>query len=275
MNTEVYLFGESGKGYTQYIDDSTKTLFQLIARKAEAGCQLIIHRAGTLMYYSYIHRLGPAKSNNIYIGLSYVINDELLVGIDGLCNIFRETIKELVTDGVIFTYKVDFSKSKSKGPYIDFAVSEIYKAGEDYLQQVSDGLKDKIARLETRALPVADLSVSITETKCFGNLPSDEADIVKSLSAYSTISITDTKDIELPRPRLNTIVLPGFWRGCILDIRAAFCSRDYWKSILLVLLLLVLLFVGIYVMSLFDLPKWAVWIFAGCYGLFAEYLLRD
>lgn len=273
MNTEVYLFGESGKGYTQYIDDSTKTLFQSIARKAEAGSQLIIHRAGTLMYYSYIHRPGPAKSNNIYVGLSYVINDELLVGIDGLCNIFRETIKELVTDGVILTCKVDLSKSKSKGPYIDLAVSEFYKAGEDYLQQVSDGLKDKIARLETRALPVADLSVSITETKCFGNLPSDEADIVKSLSAYSTISITDTKDIELPSPRLK--VLPGFWRSWIRAFRAAFRSRDYWKSILQFVLLLVLIFVGIYVMSLFDLPKWAVWIFAGCYCLFAEYLLRD
>lgn len=273
MNTEVYLFGESGKGYTQYIDDSTKTLFQSIARKAEAGSQLIIHRAGTLMYYSYIHRPGPAKFNK-YIGLSYVINDELLVGIDGLCNIFRETIKELVTDGVILTCTVDFSKSKSKGPYIDLAVSELYKAGEDYLQQVSDGLKDKIAGLETRALPVADFSVSITETKCFGNLPSDETDIVKSLSAYSTISITDTKDIELPRYH-SKIVLPGFWRSCIRGIRAAFRSRDTWKSILQYVLLLVLLFGGIYVMSFFDLPKWAVWIFAGCYFLFVEYWSRD
>ena len=80
MNADVYLFGDLGNGYTQYIDDNSRELFKSIASKSKANSQLVIHRDDTLMYYSYVRRLRyEESSNNRYIGISYVLNNRFIV----------------------------------------------------------------------------------------------------------------------------------------------------------------------------------------------------
>ena len=51
MNVDLYLFGDFGNGYTQYIDDNTRVKFKSFVEKAKAKSQLIINRDDALIYY--------------------------------------------------------------------------------------------------------------------------------------------------------------------------------------------------------------------------------
>ena len=105
MNVDVYLFGDLGNGYTQYIDDDTRTIFKSVAAKSNANSQLIIQRDETLMYYIYVRRLQDSESSNIrYLGICYALNNRFIKDIDGLFTIFEGAITTITSRGNLLEY---------------------------------------------------------------------------------------------------------------------------------------------------------------------------
>ena len=189
MNAEVYLFGDLGEGYTQYIDDSTRTLFRSMVGKAKANSQLIIYREDTLMYYTYIRRLRSAESSNRYIGISYALNNRFISDFDGLFSIFEGAVTTIVFRGVILEYTYDGNITSSLG--------KIHKAKSEFTQ-ISAYLKaelDSFMAGKNDTLPLLDYSINTSETKSFRHTDS-KAEIIKALSTFPNVIIVKDNDYE-------------------------------------------------------------------------------
>lgn len=183
MNIDVYLFGDLGKGYTQYINDDRRTLFESIAYESEAISQLIIHRDDTLMYYIYIRRLYSAEFlNNVYIGISYVLNNRFIRDIDGLFNIFEGAITTIVSRGVLLKYT-------NNGDIIPSA-SMIYNAKSEFAH-ISAYLKNELEMFlegKNDILPPLNYAINTFESTTF-KFNDSRKEILEALSEFPTIYI--------------------------------------------------------------------------------------
>lgn len=189
MNAEVYLFGDLGEGYTQYVDDSTRALFRSMVSKAKANSQLIIYREDTLMYYTYIRRLRSAESSNRYIGISYALNNRFISDFDGLFTIFEGAVTTIVSRGVILEYTNDGDITSSLG--------KIHKAKSEFAQ-ISAYLKaefDTFMAGKNDTLPLLDYSINTSETKSFHHTDS-KSEIIKALSTFPNVIIIKDNDYE-------------------------------------------------------------------------------
>lgn len=190
MNADVYLFGDLGNGYTQYIDDNSRELFKSIASKSKANSQLVIHRDDTLMYYSYVRRLqNEESSNNRYIGISYVLNNRFIYDIDGLFAIFEGAITTIVSRGVILEYTDDGK--------IVASVGKLYNAKSEFAH-ISAYLKNELDSFmagKNDALPPLDYSISTSERKTFTYKDARE-EIISALSTFPTVYIFKDENCE-------------------------------------------------------------------------------
>lgn len=187
MNAEVYIFGDLGDGYTQYVDDCTRTLFKSIVSMSKANSQLVIRREETLMYYIYVRRLRSAESSNMYIGISYAINNSFVRDIDGLFSIFEGAITTIVARGVILEFTDDGGVTSSLG--------KIHKAKSEFAQ-ISAYLKAEIDSFmagKNDALPLLDYSINTSESKTFRYTDSKD-DIIAALATFPNIIITKDAD---------------------------------------------------------------------------------
>ena len=100
MNSSVYLFGEFNKGYNQYPNDYTASIFKEFYAKSKANTQVVIHRDDNLMYYGYIRKL----ENNHYIGLCVILHGLCLKRVDSVFEVFENVISNLVYEGSIINY---------------------------------------------------------------------------------------------------------------------------------------------------------------------------
>lgn len=183
MNIDVYLFGDLGDGYTQYIDDNNRILFKSIASKSKANSQLIIHRDNTLMYYTYIRRLRNSESSNgRYIGISYVLNNHFIRDIDGLFDIFEGAITTIVSRGILLEY--------TNNGNIIATIGKIYNAKSEFAH-ISSYLKNELDMYmagRNDKLPPLDYSINTSEYKTF-NFNDSRNEIISALSTFSTIYI--------------------------------------------------------------------------------------
>lgn len=190
MNVEVYIFGDLGSGYTQYVDDNSRTLFKSIVSKSKANSQLVIHRDDTLMYYTYVRRLRNAESsNNRYIGISYVLNNHFLRDIDGLFNIFEGAITTIVSRGVLLEY--------SKSGNILATIGKIYNAKSEFAH-LSAYLKNELDMFmvgKNDTLPPLDYSINSSESRTF-TFTESRSEIIKALSTFPTIYIFKDAEYE-------------------------------------------------------------------------------
>ena len=190
MNADVYLFGDLGNGYTQYIDDNSRELFKSIASKSKANSQLVIHRDDTLMYYSYVRRLRyEESSNNRYIGISYVLNNRFIYDIDGLFAILEGAITTIVSRGAILEYTDDGN--------IDASVGKLYNAKSEFAH-ISAYLKNELDSFmagKNDTLPPLDYAISTSEIKTFTYKDARE-EIISALSTFPTVYIYKDENYE-------------------------------------------------------------------------------
>ena len=194
MNAEVYLFGDLGEGYTQYVNDNTRTLFKSFVSRNKANSQLIIHREDTFMYYTYIRRFRSTESSNRYIGISYVLNNRFIKDIVELLDIFEKTITTLATRGVILEYT-------NSGEIIS-SLGKLYKAESEFAH-ISATLKTELESFmvgKDDTLPTLDYSINTTETKIY-KYTDAKAEIINALSTYPTVFIIKDKDYEDPKSK--------------------------------------------------------------------------
>ena len=189
MNVDLYLFGDFGSGYTQYIDDNTRIKFKSFIEKAKANSQLIIHRDETLMYYTYIRRLHGESSNLRYIGISYVLSGHSIRDIEGLFSLFEGAITTIASRGIVLKYTPD--------GHIVTNVEKIYQVKSEFAH-ISAYLKSELdAFMLDRKfeLPTLDYSINTSEVRTFKFSDSHE-EIIKSLATIPTVYVFKDKNYE-------------------------------------------------------------------------------
>ena len=200
MTAEIYLFGNLGDGYTQYIDDSTKSKFRTFGDKTSANSQLIVHRDEKILYYTYVRKLHYTGSSDRYIGIAYVINDQLIKDIDGLFSIFEKAITHIASNGKILNY-ADDGTIVPKVEKLYLAKSE-FADMSSYLKSVFDNFV--VGKIEK--MPALDFSISTTESKSFKYTDS-KVEIINALSLYPTVYIFKDDDYEDPESKSYASIL--------------------------------------------------------------------
>lgn len=82
MNADFYIFGKQNGEYIQYVDDSTKDIFQNIVLQSIE--QLSIYHDGLLVYYIYTN-----KTKYGYMGFTIVFNNAIYTNFAEIYRLFR------------------------------------------------------------------------------------------------------------------------------------------------------------------------------------------
>lgn len=102
MNFDFYIFQKEDKNYYQYIDDSTKDIFQSINIKSKE--QLSIFHDDSLVYYIYTE-----QRVNGYIGFCIIFNGIIFTDLNVIYNLFK-TIKSKCNElRTKYVNKIDIS----------------------------------------------------------------------------------------------------------------------------------------------------------------------
>lgn len=150
MNSSIYVFGNLAKGYTQYPTDSTVEIFQNEYIKSTSPAQIVVHRDGNLMYYSYILTFGDH-----YLGFCTVNNGTAYVDFEKMFGIYESLIERLVESG----YLIGLDEKGDIRPL----GTELYLSSEE-LNFITDYLTEDFKKLSTISLPSVDYSISREST---------------------------------------------------------------------------------------------------------------
>lgn len=131
MNCSCYLFGRFNGRYTQYPNDSAKSIFENCVKYCSKESQLVIHKENRITYYTYIRKLDNKVSS--YVGISVLFSELRTSKIDLVSQILEDAINGLAAAGEILDYsgnKIisvtnDLSK---KGVEVNFLFRNIQKS---------------------------------------------------------------------------------------------------------------------------------------------------
>lgn len=185
MLASVYLFGELGAGYTQYLDDYTREMFKKCAKQTRTGTQLLIHREENTVYYIYIRKLIGGK----YIGMCYVVSGLMITAYKQLFEIFERTVDTIVTRGVILEF-TDDGKITSSLDKLHLCKAEFAQIA-DYLKMQFEHIVDS----HIEPLPPIDYSINTQESKTY-NLSDGLSEVKNTIGLYSYVYILKGKDYE-------------------------------------------------------------------------------
>ena len=100
MNSTIYVYGTLEDGFTQFPNDYASRLLKHGATLTDAPTAMVIHREGSLMYYSYIRRLETADGKQ-YVGFCVVLNGVWLPHVHTMMDTYERLVAELVKLGHI------------------------------------------------------------------------------------------------------------------------------------------------------------------------------
>lgn len=178
MKAEIYIFGNFADGYSQYPDNYTHELLELIGKSRKAESEIIYHREGALTYYVYTREI--SKADNTFIGIGYVFNDILIKDFTSLFSIFEDVITNIVVTGELLEFTNE-GKLATK-------INQLYTHTKE-LQRVSEYLNNKLNSLAGIAekLPPINFAISTAEWKSYSY--TDVSDIQKSVVDYSNVRV--------------------------------------------------------------------------------------
>lgn len=172
MNSSVYVFGDLGRGYQQYPNDYTCSIFSYFVKVASANSVIAIHRNDSLMYYGYLHKL---EDNSKYFGFCIVLNGVMLNQINCLQELCGNLITFLVSKGEII-------KLNQQGQIIP----NNSNIGEKERELITKQIQSETLHWEDkmRKLPPLNYQIGGDENKFFSiNSPHD--DIISSSVKYA------------------------------------------------------------------------------------------
>ena len=183
MNSTFYIFGKFNGSYAQFPVDYTQEIFQrLHNRSSFANTQLVIHRDGNLMYYSYMRKLEQEN----YIGFCLLLNDAMITEIPALFELFDNGICHLALNGEIV-------KINDNGDIVSNTDSLL--SNRQTIQQIANTMmRDLNHFVETRKkLPAQSLAISQDEIKRF-DISDNTNQIIESALTYAYVFITKDDD---------------------------------------------------------------------------------
>ena len=196
MLASVYLFGELGAGYTQYLDDYTRHIFKEFAKKIKVDTQLLIHREDNTVYYVYIRRL----HSNKYIGMCYVVSGVLITAYKQLFEIFERTLDTIVTRGIILEFTED--------GHITSSLEKLYLCKAEFAQ-IADYLKMQFEHIDNSyiyPLPPINYAINTSESRIY-NIIDSVSEIRNAIGLYSYVYIQKNKDYESDSLKSYTNIL--------------------------------------------------------------------
>ena len=146
MSSTVYVFGNLSDGYTQYPTDSSQDIFKLEVSRASAPAQLVVHRDGNMMYYSYILSFGK-----YHIGFCTLNNGVAMFDFVKIVEIYKNLVERLVERG----YIIGLDENGELRPL----TSRLY-LNLDELGYITDTLTEASDQLKYTKLPPVDYSKS-------------------------------------------------------------------------------------------------------------------
>lgn len=170
MNSTIYIFGNFSRGYDQFPDDYTRSIFNVFKQNAKAKTQICIHRRDSLMYYGYIRSL----ENESFIGLCLEINGHYLTKPKELFSVFESVIETMVRNGSLIHYD-DHGEITTSTPLLSESREE--------MEEVKRTLDNLFNKLEFKDLPSVSFSNSSTSVNTF-SLEDNEQDV--TTSSYSS-----------------------------------------------------------------------------------------
>lgn len=174
INSSVYLFGQLGKGFTQFPDNYAREMFQHIVAAARAKSQIVIHREGNLMYYAYVRHLADRPQ---CIGLCVLLNSLMFADVNCLFALFERAVAKLVASGSI----IAFNEEGNIVPVTASLTANVQDAAAlvEMIRQEANALEPT-----TRQLPPVSYALSNMERKTLVyNTPNE--DIVDAASKYA------------------------------------------------------------------------------------------
>lgn len=187
MNSSIYVFGNLAKGYTQYPTDSTVEIFQNEYIKSTSPAQIVVHRDGNLMYYSYILTFGDH-----YLGFCTVNNGTAFVDFEKMFGIYESLIDRLVESG--FLIGLD-----EKGDIRPLG-TELYLSSDE-LTFITDYLTEEFKKLSTISLPPVDYSISREST---AHMSAADGNAAILQSTYTTSYTIVHKDEDWASEHVNS-----------------------------------------------------------------------
>lgn len=187
MNSSIYIFGNLAKGYTQYPTDATVEIFQNEYIKSTSPAQIVVHRDGNLMYYSYILTFGDH-----YLGFCTVNNGTAYVDFEKMFGIYENLIERLVESG----YLIGLDEKGDIRPL----GTELYLSSDE-LTFINDYLTEEFKKLSASPLPSADYSISQESSK---HVSADDGNAAILQSTYTTSYTIVHKDEDWASEHVNS-----------------------------------------------------------------------
>jgi len=185
MNNSVYVFGSLRHGYTQYPNDYAHDIFENSYSKSRAKTQIVIHRDGNIMYYTYLYKLDTLSQ---YIGFSVLLNDVMFIQLEKLFLIFENAIANMVARGEILQFS-------DNGDII--AAVDILNDKYQEVERVAMNIKNEVTVLDNIVTKLPPVSYEIAKSDYESFSVTDNNDIIVSASCkYSYVCIYKEKDYE-------------------------------------------------------------------------------
>lgn len=170
MNADVQFFGQFKRGFTQFPEGEQKSIvYKKCIDLAKCNTQLVVHREGSLMYYSYVRGLSKKQ----YIGIGLVLNGSMLLDVKSLIQFFEETIGYMADRGMLINIAED-GEINPNSDSLNLSQSEI----EEVVSYLRSLLVVEEPNMST--LPPVDFSIQKNCVKEF--LVEDSNDLIVSFS---------------------------------------------------------------------------------------------
>ena len=114
MTIQIYYFGLSSVGYTQYPTDFTHNFFEEFLKKGKLEVQIITHRQGELLYYGYVRHLDSGKPIGICIA-----TDSIFTNNRDLFQVFDDAFSLLIEEGSALRFLDDGTTTYNTGHLSD------------------------------------------------------------------------------------------------------------------------------------------------------------
>lgn len=187
MNTTTYVFGTFDDGFAQYPSDYVARLLQHGATLTDAPTAMVLHREGSLMYYSYIRRL-ERQGKRHYIGFCTVFNGIYLPHVHTMTGMYERLITNLVKMGQLV--RLD------DAGHVVAAVKNL-KGQQQMVARIQAYITKSLAPLEKdqQLLPPAAYAVSNTHTEHF-DVEATEQDVAAKATKGGYVVISKASDYE-------------------------------------------------------------------------------
>ncbi len=187
MNNTIYLFGYLNEGFTLYPDNSATAIFRSQISLAKSATQIVTHRDGDLLYYSYIRKLdGYSKRNPLLVGIAILFNGVMFIDINLLFSFFEKQFKNMAFGNEIIG--ID-----DNGIIVPMCFSIMNKKHE--VERITKLIKEDLSIMEKKLsyLPPLCYEISINET-CYALYNEGNEKLIKLIAKYPYVCINKSEN---------------------------------------------------------------------------------